>query len=265
MDKLIAATLVALLATGCAGGPSVSALREGASSATFVQYGKEPLSYSFGVVDTSSFWATYGSGVAAQTGGGMLWKGLEADGRTEVNKRAPTAAETMRWLYNKYPLVDQTAGAVMPRLASAWGVPYEAAKLRVFEQGTALEDKEGNFIAFRPVTDLVVVFSINSLTLTERFTMGNALMAGVTFGTSTKNVTAQVDARMSVYKRDAAKGSHQRVWQGACGVGTHSMDIDYPFSEVVKSREKAKTLWDAATPKAIESCTKYLAAVAERT
>jgi hypothetical protein len=261
MDKLITAVIVALLAAGCAGGPSVSSLREGARSATFVQYGKEPLSYSFGVIDTSSFWATYGSGVAAQTGGGALWYGLESSGQADVAKRAPTAAEAMRWLYNKHPMVDQATGAVMPRLAAAWGVSYEAAKLRVFDKSTPLEDKEGNFIAFRPITDLVVVFSVNNLTLTERFTMGNALMAGVTFGTSTKNVTAQVDARMSVYKRDAAKGTHQRVWQGACGVGTHSMEIDYPFPEVIRSQEKAKTLWDAAVPKTVESCSKYLVAV----
>jgi len=256
--------LLPLLLTlaACASGPSISELRANAHSATFVQRGHEPVRFGFGVVDTSSFWANYGSGVSSQLGGGALWSGLERSGQVETEKRAPTAAEVMRWLYNKHPLVDQTGAALMPKLAVLWGVTYDPAKLRV--ETTPPEDREGNFVAFRPDTDLVIYYEVNNLLLTERFTAGNAILAGVTFGTNTKNVTAQLDLFYKTYRRDPASGKYKRIWVGGCGLHTMYMTTDFPFPEVVKSQPKAKQLWDEASAKIIERCGGDLANLADK-
>ena len=214
-------------------------------------------SYSLGVVDTSSFWATYGSGVSAQLGGGYLWQGLESSGKAEQAKRAPTASEMLRALYNNHPLVNQASAALLPKLAAVWGQSYDPSRLRFVEATKPIHDQKLNFTAFTPATDLVLVFEVNDLTLTERQTMGRALAAGFTMGTNTKNVSAQVTVWLEAYKRDAASGQYTRVWLGSCGADANSMPIDFPFPDVMKSREKAKQLWDAATPLTIEKCTKY--------
>lgn len=261
MSRVAALVAVSLFLAGCASGPSITELRDGTRTATFVQYGKEPLRYSFGVVDTSSFWAAYGSGVSSQLGGGALWTGLAASGQAEGAKRAPTVAEVMRWLYNKNPMADRVSAAAMPKLAAAWGVAYDPSRLRVLEHGTPLETEDGTFKAFNPITDVVLVVTPYHVLLTERQTVGRAFAAGFTFGTNVKNVTAEGYMQLSAYKRDASTGKYKRVWQGACGVGNMQMDIDFPFPEVIKSQEKAKQLFDAATPKMIENCGQYLAQV----
>ncbi len=259
MKKYISLLPVLLALTACAtSSPSISELRANARSATFVQHGHEPVRYGFGVVDTSSFWAAYGSGVSSQLGGGTLWEGLAADGRAEGQKRAPTVAEVMRWLYNKHPLVDRTGAALMPKLATVWGVAYNPAKLLILgNEIKAVEDQEGNFIAFRPDTDLVILYEVNNLLLTERFTMGNALLAGVTFGTNTKNVTACSSWR------DPASGQYKRIWLSGCGLHTMYMTTDFPFPEVIKSQAKAKQLWDEATSKTVEICSGHLTNLAD--
>ncbi len=264
--KKFALLLPALLAlAACAtGSPSISELRANARSATFVQHGHEPVRYGFGVVDTSSFWAAYGSGVSSQLGGGALWRDLEQGGKAEAEKRAPTAAEVMRWLYNKHPLVDRTGAALLPKLAAVWGVTYDPAKLHILGNGISpVEDKDGNFIAFKPNTDLVIFYEANNLLLTERFTMGNALLAGVTFGTSTKNVTAQLELSYKTYRRDPATGKYKRIWLGGCGLHTMYMTTDFPFPEVIKSQAKAKQLWDEAATRTVELCGKHLTTLAE--
>ena len=258
MSRLATLAAVSLLLAGCAAGPSVSELRSGARTATFVQYGKEPLVYSFGVVDTSSFWAAYGSGVSTQLGGGALWEGMAASGQAEGAKRAPTVAEVMRWLYNKHPMANQASAAVMPKLAAAWGIDYDPSRLRVMEQGTPLESEDGTFKAFNPITDVVLVVAPYHVQFTERQTLGRAFAAGFTFGTNVKNVTAEGYLQLSAYKRDAS-GAYKRAWSSSCGVGNMQMDIDFPFPELIKSQEKAKQLFDAATPKIIEFCGKHLA------
>lgn len=247
------AALVVWLA-GCASAPSISELRQDVHSVTFVQYGKQPLVMSFGVVDTASFWATYGSGVAAQTGGGAAWHGLESSGRATTAKRAPTAAETMRYLYNNHPMAHQALTAVMPEFARAWGVAYDAKRLQVIEPNRPFEDQDGYLTGFVPTTDLVLAAWVNNLQLTEKLSLGSALAAGFTLGTNTKKVTAESYLWLRAYRRDPASGRYKRVWGDGCGVLNTQMTVSYPFPEIVQSRDKAKQLWDEAAPKLIENC-----------
>lgn len=252
MWKTLTAIGAAALLSGCAAGPSISELRGGATSATFVQLGREPARYSFGVVDTASFWATYGDSVSSQTGG-RLWRDLAEGGQTDVVKRTQTVHEIMRGLYDNHPLADKVSAALMPRVAEIWNLSYDPAKVRVYDQGL-FEDKDGNFTAFAPTTDLVVTFGVDNLRLTERFTVGSAVLGGLTMGTNTKKVTAEVETSARVYRRDPATGKYRRVWWQPCGLHSMHMNVDFPFPEVVRSKEKARVLWDAGAAKTIEVC-----------
>ncbi len=178
------------LLCGCASGPTVSELRAGVRNATFIQYGTEPLNYTFGVVDTGSFWAQYGGGVSGNLGGSVLAESAAASGRSDAAQKAPAAAE---------------------------------------------------------------------LTLTEKFSVGGAFAAGFTLGTNTKKVAAQTTVTLRAYRRDPASGQYRKVWTTLCQGPATNSKVEYPFPEVIESRDKARQLWDAAVPVTIESCSKILA------
>jgi len=179
-------------------------------------------------------------------------------GRDVSAKKAPTAAQIMKALYGNHPMVNDTSRKVMPELAKLWGMPYAADQLRVVQQGAPFEDAKGNLIGVRATTDLVLTFAVIQLELTEKFSVGGAFAAGFTMGTNTKNVAGQTLALMRAYKRDPATGEYAKVWTQMCGGMAMYSKVAYPFPEVMKSREKAKELWDATTPLTIESCTKVL-------
>jgi hypothetical protein len=261
MMRIASASFAVLLLYGCGSTPPVSELRAGVKSATFVQHGTEPLSYSFGVVDTASFWAQHGSAVSANLGGSLIAEGAAAAGRDASARKAPTATQLMKALYGNHPLVSETSRKVMPELARLWGVPYD--QVRVVQPGAPFEDAQGKLLALRPTTDLVLTFAVVELTLTEKFSVGGALAAGFTMGTNTKNVAAQTMAVMRAYKRDPATGEYAKVWTQPCGGLAMYSKVAYPFPEVMKSREKAKELWDAAMPLTMESCTKILESLAK--
>jgi hypothetical protein len=259
--KRIASALLAMLALyGCASGPQVSELRQGVHSVAFVQHGTEPLKYSFGVVDTSSFWAQNGGNLGAGVGlaGQIAGETAAQVGRDVSAKNAPTAAQIMKALYGNHPMVNETSRTVMPQLAKLWGVPYDARQVRVLQSDTPLMDKEGRMATIVGTPDLVLRFAVADLQLTEKFSVGGAFAAGFTMGTNTKNVAAQTTAVMSAWKRDPATGKYTNVWTQLCsGLAMYSK-VAYPFPEVVKSRDKAKELWDANTQLTIESCSKVI-------
>lgn len=256
------AALIALLLNGCASSPSVSELRAGVGSATFIQYGTEPLTYSFGVVDTASFWGTHGSAVSGNLGHSAIAEIAAAEGREETQKRAPAAAQAMKMLYGNHGLVSDVSGRVMPQLAQAWGVPYDPRQLRLMQPGKPIEDAQGNFIGPRANTDLVLVFAFNGLSLTEKFSAGGALAAGFTLGANTKNVAAETTVTLRAYKRDPASGQYKKVWTQLCQGMAMFSKVSYPFPEVMQSPEKARELWDAILPVTVESCSKRLASAA---
>jgi hypothetical protein len=255
-----------LVLSGCvAPGPTISELRKDIKSTTFVQYGNAPLKMSFGVVDTASFWAANGGHVASQMGGGALWHYLEADGHAKGAQRAPEAAKVMRFLYNDHPMANQAMTAVMPEFAHAWGVPYDPKQLRVLDANKPFEDAQGYLVGFESTADLVLAVWVNSLQLTEKITMGAAFAAGFTFGTSTKDVTAESYLWLRAYRREAGTGRYKQVWVDGCRVANMDMKTSYPFPELIASREKAKEIWDEATPKLIENCKTLLQIRAKQT
>lgn len=252
---LLIATLIEL--SGCASGPTLSELRKDATTATFVQHGREPANMGLGVVDTASWWAANGGSVASSTGG-LAWYSVAAAAQTVKDKRAPTSAEIIEYLYNGHPMADQAVAGVMPDFARAWGVPYDQKNQRFIARGTSLEDKDGYLTAFAPTTDLVLVAWLASVQLTEKITMGAAFKAGFTLGTGTKDVTAQTILGFRAYRREVATGRYKNVWTFPCQLTNMDMETAYPFPELVVSRDKAKTLWDEATPRMIKKCNSVL-------
>jgi hypothetical protein len=258
MNRIAPVLCLLLVLGGCASTPSVSELRGGVRSASFIQYGTEPLNYTFGVVDTGSFWAAHGGGVSSNLGFSAIAEIAAGEGRADVARKAPAAAEVMKVLYGNHSLVKDVSNGVMPQLAQAWAVPFEPRQLRVMQPGKPLEDDQGNLIGASATTDLVLVFALNQLTLTEKFSAGGALAAGFTLGTNTKKVAAETTVTMRAYKQDPASGQYKKVWTGLCQGPAMFSSVSYPFPEVVQSREKARELWDAIVPVTIEYCSKHL-------
>jgi hypothetical protein len=179
-----------------------------------------------------------------------------AHGRSVVAGRAPTVPEIMTGLFNGHPMVNDAGRALMPKLAKSWGVAYNPRGVRVLPKDAKLEDESGQFTAFRPTTDVVLVFAVSDVEITEKPSVSGAFAAGFTAGFNSKDVSSQTTAALTAYKRDSGSGQHRRVWTGRCFVPIFSMDVSYPFSELVKSPEKAKNLWDGTTPKLVENCSK---------
>lgn len=259
-------TALAVL-TGCASGPTLSELRGDVKSATFVQHGAEPLNYKFGVVDGASFWAkaaesrttvSVPASAATVAAVNLGANAVAAHGRAVVAGREPTVPEIMSGLFNRHPMVNDAGRALMPKLAQTWAVAYNPKALRLLPKDTKLEDESGQFIAFQPTTDVVLVFAVRDLEITEKPSVGGLFAHAVTAGFNEKDVSSQAIAVLTAYKRDSVSGQHRRVWALGCGVMVLMMDVSYPFPELVKSPEKAKNLWDATTPKLVEYCSRDL-------
>ena len=258
--KVIRLFGLVLLISGCASNaPLVSDLRSDVHSVTFVQLGSEPQNYSFGVVDTSSFWAAYGDGVSAQLGGGALWTGLAADGRKQGMEEAPDNARLMRELYGTHPLMARVRAAVLPELGRLWSAPYDPDQLVIADRGDITFDQEGNLLGFNSDSDLVLMYGVSNVMLTERFSMGGALASGLTMGTNTKSVTTTATVRLQAYKRDPASDKYVNVWTLGCGANYTQMKKSYPFPEVVKAKEKVAELLDETSLISIDGCNKALA------
>jgi hypothetical protein len=258
--------IVLVLLAGCASSPSstVADLRANIKSVTFVQHGTEPLTYKLGVVDGTSFWSNANPGTikapvsaaAAAAATTALNASLRAARSVEAGRQG-ASNEMMAWMFNKHPMVIDAGAALMPKMASMWGVPYDRMGVRGLPWDSKPENESGQFTAFQPTTDLVLVFAVSELGVSERPSVGGAFAAAFTAGFNTKHVTSATYVGMTAYKRDGA-GQYQKVWSGRCGVPVLLMEVTYPFPELAQSQQKAKQLWDATTPKVVEYCSRYL-------
>lgn len=259
--RIVALVAILIGLSGCASGPPLSELRKDIKDVTFVQYGTKPAKLGLGVVDTASWWAANGSQVGMQTGG-WVWHSIAAASESEVTSRAPTTTEIMKFLYDDHPIASDAVTAVMPDFGRAWGVPYDPAKLQVIDNLAPLTDADDYLVAFKPDTDLVLVAWMANLQVTEKITMGAAFKAGFTLGMHTKDVTAETILAFNAFRREADTGRHKRVWAYGCQLSNMDMDTTYPFPELVVSKEKAKSLWDEASPKLVDHCSQVLQHVA---
>lgn len=260
INLLVLASIILALG-GCASNPPLSELRKKDQTVTFIQHGTKPTKMGFGIVDTKSFWAASGGGIGSQTGG-WLWPIIGSIAQDSLDKRAPTDAELIKYLYNDHQIANHALGAIMPEFSKIFGIVYDPKKLSIVESPQFLEDKDGYLTGFTPTTDIVLVATLFNLILTEKMSFGGALAAGFTLGTNTKNVTGEAYVFLRAHKRESGTGRYKRVWDTMCAARNLDMKTAYPFPDVIIAREKAKEIWDETEAKLIENCTKSLAPLA---
>lgn len=253
------AVAAAILLTGCAASPPVSELRDNVGRVDFVQIGEEPLVYSLGVVDATSFWAEYGDDVSANLGGSIVFSGVHADASAAERKRQPTEADVMRALVDGYPMTANLTQALLPKVAGKWGVRYEPSALQLGEDMTpAIAD--GYLHGYTGDADMVLASYLWRFELTERPTVGGALAAGFTLGTNTKKVTASLAWHTAAYQREA-DGRYKEVWRHVCWVPPAKNNISVPFPELMDNPERGHDIWADADRVAREFCGKQVAAL----
>lgn len=176
MKKLLLFLGLAGLLGGCVATQPVSELRQGVQSTVFVQNGVEPVRYSTGVIDTSSFWANYGGGM-----NGLAFDAIAAQEQKRQLSKAEQNALMVKGLYGDHDLASTVYREVMPNLARAWGQPYDSAELVVLKDELAVVE-DGLLKNFKSDADLVLMLEVSNINLTEKFSMGGAFAAGLTMG-----------------------------------------------------------------------------------
>lgn len=256
------------IAAACATTAPVLELRHGVRTAAFIQYGAEPLEYSLGVVDGKSFWAA-----GSQQGGTIAVPGISAAiaaaattavrvggaaAQHQVNQEAELVPNIFRAILNNRPIAADIAQRVMPAAADIWGVAYRPEQLRVISSKSTLADERGVFTWDDPKTDIVVVFSVTNIKLSEKPSVGGLFAAIATVGFNDKDVAPEILNLISVYKRDPADQKLKRVWEGRCGAGLLSMPVTRKFSELRASPNAGAEMFDAAVNVTVEQCKRDL-------
>lgn len=241
MLRIISLLLTALIFSGCAAPyPPVSELKKGVKSAVFIQQGLQPTKMKFGIVDTASFWKDFGYTQSVLV--------------TSNEVERPEADKIMRKLFGNNPMVSKLTQKLMPLYAHEWGVRYDPKKLYVMKKGRVDADKNGYMSGIKTTADAVFVLEVPLVRFNEKKSFGGALLAGFTLGTNEKDVTAEMFATITAYKKEPLTGKYKLARAGSCIINEFLMETSFPFTQVLKSKEKAKVLWDEATKKGMNIC-----------
>lgn len=263
MKKLVLLLGFLSLLGGCAANPTLTELRQGVQSVVLVQNGTRPLLYSTGVIDTSSFWAAYGDGVGAQTGG-LMWNGIAASQRGKQLSKAEQNALMVQTLYGEHDLAPTVYRQIMPKLAAAWSQSYSPEEVVILSDMPAVVE-EGLLKNFNTNADLVLMLEVNNINLTERFSMGGAFAAGLTMGTNTKSLTTEAKVLMRAFKpSETSPGNYEMAWWRFCGSNYATMKTSYTLEELKAKPELMQQILDEARGQAVESCTEVLEQEAAR-
>lgn len=257
--------LVLLCLAGCAAAPSISELNQGVGKTVLVSNGAAPLRFSTGVIDTSSFWAAYGSGVSDQLGGSAMAKGLQQSGEKSAQSKAEQNAAMVKTLFGDHQLVSTVSSAILPQFAASWGLSYEEGSVIALSDSPAYVDRQsGRLQGVDTDADLILMMEVSNVNLTERFSMGGALKAGLTMGMHQKSLTTEVRVALRAFKHPASGSGYEQVWWRMCGPDYTTMKTSYPLDELMQSGEKMDEILDEATQQAIDGCTQLLQTVAAR-
>lgn len=243
--------MMVLLLAACASNPPVSELRQNVKNVTYMQHGVKPINYAIGVVNTK----THLSHI-------MLVGALSGVVQAGV---ATPERQFMESLLNNRPLTSEIAAGVMPLLANVLNLPYEPKQVIIAPSQSTL-DQNGIFTWLDPNTDLVVVFSVELLTLTEKVakkpinlsTISEAISPSAAFGLKEKEVAPAIVSAITIYKRDRDSRKLKQVWREQCGANTSSMPVTRKFTDLQSSPGLAKGMLDAAVPVVIDSCKQML-------
>ena len=226
----------------------------------FVENGDAPLSYTTGVVDARSFWKQYGSSVGTNVGG-IVGTTISSQSSAAAIRHPNGADSPVQQILGENKLAATVNGAVIERLAAAWGFTYKSDHLVVLKDAPAVIDPNTKLISgLSNDADLVLMAEVHNVNLTERFSMGGALAAGLTFGANKKSLTTEVSVVVRAIQHNAADGSYKQIWAEVCGPNYTTMKTAYPLKDLVDSHDKVMEIVKEATEQSIAICSRRLAA-----
>jgi hypothetical protein len=226
----------------------------------FVENGGAPLSYTTGVVDAKSFWKQYGGSVGTNVGG-IVGTTISSQSSAAALRHPNGADSPVEEILGENQLAPTVNSAVLERLAAAWGFTYNPVQLVVLKDTPAVIDPNTQLIkGLSSDADLILMTEVRNVNLTERFSMGGALSAGLTFGTNKKSLTTEVSVVVRAIQHSTADGSFKQIWALVCGPNYTTMKTSYPLKELVESHDKVLEILQEATEQSIASCSRRLAA-----
>jgi len=237
----------------------IAELRKDAGTVSFVQHGSKPLGYSAGVIDTASFWATYGDAVSAQLGGVEL-----IDALAEVSKEQTEALRehnelVVDLMYDKHDLAEAVNSTLLADLAAAWGLAFDPDQVIMIPANAVFVDFRDDTLSGTSLNgDLVLMVDVQEVRLTERFSAGSALANGVTLGTNEKALTVESPVNLRVFRRDSESGELRYVWGRRCGANYTSMSTAYPLDVLWNQPETMAEVLNEARDISIAHCRKVL-------
>jgi hypothetical protein len=266
---LVGCILAGGLLTGCSSNLKVSEIQKDVKSVTFIQIGKEPHAYDFGVVDPASFWskADMASVPSASALGlseaahltaqstATLAGGVAEDVFTQKQKELK---DKFRNLIDGSQLTSEITHELMPVIAQAWNISYNPEKLGVYHVDDWEINEDGSFSLLDPETDLVITFGIDKVRLNEKHSVGGFFSTLATLGFNDKPVAPELYGRAIVFKRDPKSNTLMKVWETSCLVNTVSMSDSEKFSVLIESPRIAKPMFEEASAKFIQFCTRKI-------
>ena len=256
---LLLASAVALMA--CAS-QDIDEIKQDTTSVLFVQHGQRPLQFSTGVIDTASFWATYGKDVSARLDGITL-----IDALAEASKERQEAMREQNELivdlmYDKHDLASTVNSTLLADLAAAWDLDFDPGDVLVVAANSLFVDQRDDTLAGMVLdADLVLMVDVHEIRLTERFSAASALANGVTLGTNEKSLTVDSPVNLRVFRRNPDTGELDYVWGRRCGANYTSMDTAYRLDTLWNQPNKMADVLDEARDRSIEHCRKVLDAL----
>jgi hypothetical protein len=262
-----------LALAGCATAPPMSAstvadMRSSIRTVAFVQNGTEPLNYGVGALDGKTSWAGPQMQFQAATSNRADVQGAAAANIVFAVGGA-IARESMKDDPDYYPrlmktwigerkFTNEVAPRVWPELARAWRVDYDPKRVIVLPNDRVATDKEGVFVGADPGADLVLMYSIEQLMISEKPEMSVLWKSVVTAGMYDRPVVPYIKGRMSVYKREA-DGKLRRAWVGDCRDQAFlNADFAVQFPLLKAEPQRAGPMFDASVAMAASTCSAAL-------
>jgi len=283
MRKYIAIA-AAMFLVGCATNEQLktSEILKDARSAAFVQNGRGAASYVIGAVDGKTSWSNY-SIMGERLSGPNQNKG-SAPYITPTGKVGPDAAANLGLevvshvgkaiadasmkddpeyydrlltaMVGSRELASEAGPPVLKLLAGSFSLVFDPAKLRTLDVPEKLEDEQGRYLLSDPGTDVVVVFTLREVLLSEKPSM-RGLKAVVTMGMYDKEVMPYLTADLAVFRRQPT-GEFRRAWASRC---QNPFTNDAPAMEWVDLRQnpnKGGPLFDQTLPRLVKGCAAVL-------
>jgi len=253
------ASAVALIA--CAS-QDIDEIKEDTTSVLFVQHGQRPLHFSTGVIDTASFWATYGDDVSARLGGITLIDALAEASKDRQEAMREHNELIVELMYDEHDLASTVNSTLLADLAVAWDLDFDPGNVLIVGAHSLFVDQRDDTLAGMGLdADLVLIVDVHEIRLTERFSAASALANGVTLGTNEKSLTVESPVDMRVFRRDPVTGELDYAWGRRCGANYTSMDTAYPLDTLWNQPDKMADVLDEARNRSIEHCRKVLSAL----